>query len=71
MTEKKETLRHELITLVLDFGKMFLRWLQPEASDKLTLKIVKAILKLPVAFFMLLVSPVLIAIVAVIFVVLI
>lgn len=69
-TPEESTLKDELIGLVRLKVKEFVQFLSPNPTDNLMLKIVKFILKIPVALFVVLVSPVLLLILGVVFVIL-
>lgn len=71
MKKKEQGARDELIELVKQSVRDFIGWLKPATEDPLFFKISKTLLKLPVALFMILVSPVLLLIVTIIFIILI
>lgn len=68
MGEPDKNIREELIELVLENIKKFLEWMRPSAQDGLVLQILKTVLKIPVALFMIFISPVLFIILGIVFV---
>lgn len=70
MKENDKTAREELLDLVKDLVLSFIEWIKPNPNDNLFLKIVKSILKIPIALFMLLVSPFIFILLGIIFVIL-
>ena len=67
---EEPTLKDELIGLVRLKVKEFVQFLSSNPADNFMLKIVKFILKIPVALFVVLASPVLLLILGVVFVIL-
>lgn len=70
MDEKDKSAGDEFKEWVWESLQEFIHWLRPNPNDGLLLKIVKSILKIPVALFMIIISPVLILILGIIFVIL-
>ncbi len=71
MKSNEPTFRQELLDLIRTQGLLLFQWFMPAPADPLWLRILKTILKLPVLAFVLLLSPVLLLIVTIIFVVII
>lgn len=71
MDQKEKTTREEIIDLVKDSVLDYIAWLKPNSIDSIFLTIIKTILKIPVTLFLLLVSPVLLILLSIIFIVLI
>lgn len=70
MGKHEKSTREELIDWIKESGNDFLNFLKPNHEDNLLLQIFKTILKIPVALFVILVSPVLMVILGIIFVIL-
>lgn len=70
MEQKEKTPTEELIELVKNLTKGFIDWLKPDQGEHLILKIIKIILKIPITLFIILVSPVLLLLLGIIFVLL-
>lgn len=71
MSDKEDkSLSQEFLALVLENAKLLLQWFKPNAADSVGLKVLKFVIKLPVMLFILLVSPVLLIILGIIFVIL-
>lgn len=68
--QKSRTAREDLVKWAKGAANDFISFLKPDPNDNLILKIVKSILKIPVALFVVLVSPVLLLILVIIFVIL-
>lgn len=71
MEDKEKSTREELMDVVKENVNDFWEFLKPNPTDHIILKIVKTILKTPVALFIVMVSPVLLVLLGIIFVILI
>lgn len=70
MEQNEKTTREEIIDLVKESVINFIQWVKPSPGDPLYLKIAKTILKIPVALFVIMISPVLLVLLGIIFTVL-
>jgi len=71
MKDNEKTAREELLTLLREKVQDFGEFLKPNPQDHLGVQIIKSILKIPVAIFVTLLSPILLLILAIIFIVMI
>ncbi len=69
--QEQPTAKDELIALVKEKVLEFLLWLKPVKEDAFLLKVIKMVFKVPIALFVLLLSPVLMLILGIAFVVMI
>lgn len=67
MAKDEKTTGEEFRGLILDQFKAFFNWLKPNPGEKLSLQIVKFILKIPVVLLMIAASPVLIVVLIFVF----
>lgn len=65
-----KNIRDELYELVQDAIRNFLHFLRPSPEDTFLVQIIKMLVKIPVAVFMVVLSPVLLVILAIIFILL-
>ncbi len=70
MADKDKSARENLMDWMREVATGFIHFLKPHPKDNLALKIVKALLKIPVAIFVVLVSPILLLLLGIIFVIL-
>lgn len=70
MEDKDKSAYENLVDWVKEVAGHFINFLKPSPEDNIVLKIVKSILKIPVAIFVILVSPVLLLLLGIIFVIL-
>lgn len=70
MDNKEKSARENLIEWIKEVSKDFLDFLKPNPDDHIVFKVLKSILKVPVAIFVVLVSPVLLLLLGIIFVIL-
>lgn len=70
MEDKDKSAGENLMEWVKEVTGHFINFLKPAPEDNIALKIVKSILKIPVAIFVILVSPILLLLLGIIFVIL-